>query len=399
MFSLSLVLGLLSRGQLELDVHNTSYEIKVNGEQWLKSAPIRIHIGGQWYSSGDGSLKLTKTTHSQGTDAIGAFKMTNLEWDAPVASFMTSFKAYSDAIVFEQSFPVALNDTSINSTKAEHMVLSAFPSFDLSSDDSRGFLAFGGGQLEDCFAGPMAQATSIPSGTGGGGPIALFDAKGQTTVISAASSFMSSNIEIANAGNSTTMSLGLMGSVTALPAEFSYSSILTLDQGVTRAMKRWGDLLRGIHGKGSAAHADVTLQYLGTSTDNGAFYYGISEPGKTMEQTMVDVQQYAKDEGIPYKYALLDSWWYTQGKGGGVKNWTAKAKVFPDGISGLRDKTGWEFQLHNRYWASDNVYAKQNNGSYDFMMDPKGSLALPTEQLFWDELMHNASEVRDVVAT
>jgi hypothetical protein len=111
-----------------------------------------------------------------------------------------------------------------------------------------------------------------------------------------------------------------------------------------------------------------------------------------MEQTMVDVHQYATDQGIPYKYALLDSWWYTEGKGGGVKNWTAKAKVFPDGISGLRDKTGWEFQLHNRYWASDNVYAKQNNGSYDFIMDPKGSLALPTSQIFWDDLLQNASE-------
>jgi hypothetical protein len=230
-------------------------------------------VGGKWFSSADGSLELISTTSTHGSDTIGAFNTTTLNWAADGQhSFATSFKAYpsQNAVIFEQSFPLLLKNTSINSSNAEHMVLSAFPSFNLSNSDSRGFLAFGGGQLEDCFAAPISSAKSIPSGTGGGGPVALFDANGRTTVISAASSFMSSNLEIASAGNSTSMSLGLIGSVKEVPASYSHTSILVFGQGVTRAMKHWGDLLRGIHGKGSAARdADPTLQYLGFSTDNG----------------------------------------------------------------------------------------------------------------------------------
>ena len=29
------------------------------------------------------------------------------------------------------------------------------------------------------------------------------------------------------------------------------------------------------------------------------------------------------------------------------------------------EKTGWKFQMHNRRWSEDNVYAKQNGGNYE----------------------------------
>ena len=89
------------------------------------------------------------------------------------------------------------------------------------------------------------------------------------------------------------------------------------------------------------------------------------------------------------RYALLDSWWYLQGRGGGVKNWTAQPRVFPDGMKFLAERTGWAFQLHNRYWAADNVYATQNGGSYEFIVE--GSYAIPTEQRLWDDLLANGT--------
>ena len=46
----------------------------------------------------------------------------------------------------------------------------------------------------------------------------------------------------------------------------------------------------------------------------------------------------------------IDSWWYYKGQSNGVKNWTAMAGVFPDGISGLSQRTGWPIVAHNRYW-------------------------------------------------
>ena len=47
---------------------------------------------------------------------------------------------------------------------------------------------------------------------------------------------------------------------------------------------------------------------------------------------MIDFQSYSEHAKLPIGYALLDSWWYEKGKGGGVKNWTAQPSIFPDGM-------------------------------------------------------------------
>ncbi len=46
----------------------------------------------------------------------------------------------------------------------------------------------------------------------------------------------------------------------------------------------------------------------------------------------MDVHDVAAQQGIPFKYILLDSWWYFKGVGGGVKNWTATPDTFPHGL-------------------------------------------------------------------
>ena len=57
---------------------------------------------------------------------------------------------------------------------------------------------------------------------------------------------------------------------------------------------------------------------------------------------------YSKAEAIPYKHILLDSWWYTKGDAGGLKEWDATTDTFPDGLKAFADKTQWKFQMHNR---------------------------------------------------
>ena len=44
---------------------------------------------------------------------------------------------------------------------------------------------------------------------------------------------------------------------------------------------------------------------------------------------------------------------------------------------------------HNRFWASDTTYAKQNGGEWDFFIDSKGNgnMAVPLEQAFWEWLL------------
>ena len=101
---------------------------------------------------------------------------------------------------------------------------------------------------------------------------------------------------------------------------------------------------------------------------------------------MLDIASYAKAEGIPYKYWLADSWWYYKGEGGGVKTWAPRPDIFPSGLAAFVRTTGWRTQLHNRYWANDTTYARQNGGAYDFHVETENKLALPASQRFWDEL-------------
>ena len=54
---------------------------------------------------------------------------------------------------------------------------------------------------------------------------------------------------------------------------------------------------------------------------------------------------------------------YTKGTNGGLKEWDATNSTFPDGLVTFAEKTGWTFQMHNRMWANDNIYAKQNGGN------------------------------------
>ena len=63
---------------------------------------------------------------------------------------------------------------------------------------------------------------------------------------------------------------------------------------------------------------------------------------------MIDVQKYHASVGLPTKWVLLDSWWYYKGVNGGVKNWTARPDIFPDGTQYVYEQTGWKIQAHNR---------------------------------------------------
>ena len=47
---------------------------------------------------------------------------------------------------------------------------------------------------------------------------------------------------------------------------------------------------------------------------------------------------------------------------------------------------------HNRYWAVDTDYARQNGGDYDFILEPLNDKAIPVQQEFWDFLMKSSKE-------
>ena len=49
------------------------------------------------------------------------------------------------------------------------------------------------------------------------------------------------------------------------------------------------------------------------NSDHGSYYYYNPSIGGNFNATLVAVYESAKAQGIPYKYILLDSWWYFKG--------------------------------------------------------------------------------------
>ena len=90
------------------------------------------------------------------------------------------------------------------------------------------------------------------------------------------------------------------------------------------------------------------------------------------DETMTFASNTFKDRNIPIRWMQYDSWFYQKGQGAGVKYWYPRdgKDYFPDGPHAAFKNHGHILQTHNRWWAPDNVYAKQNGGDYDFIIEP-----------------------------
>lgn len=153
--------------------------------------------------------------------------------------------------------------------------------------------------------------------------------------------------------------------------------------GVNAAMYMFGERMLAGSGKTRVSRweIDYALRYLGYSTDAGAYYYyytGTNDTSffpnnqsryATYEDVALLLHGHTTKQGIPVKYVLLDSYWYFRStNGGGTKNWSPTPQTFPQGLAWLHRRTGFRWQLHNRYWSSDCDYATQNNGSFNFFI-------------------------------
>ncbi|KAH8061053.1 hypothetical protein JL722_4347 [Aureococcus anophagefferens] len=370
-----------------------AFELRFGGSAWFRGGDVKVRSDGAVYSLAEKTLKHVHTTRTTGADGFGAYEATAVSWDAGGSPFVTEVRAYASAVIFAQRFPAGLNGTGLEDADD---VVSGWPSLRVRGD--RGFVHWRGDMLGSRAAvGNTSNLTDLAGGLEDTGPVCFFD-DGASAVVSAASSFMSANHVLDDDG---ALTYGLMGRVKAVPAGHVVETIVHFSKdGVNGAMDAWGAALLGRYGKDRAvAEADFTVNYLGYSTDNGAFYYYGSEKNKTMEDTILDVHAYAEAAGIPYRYVLLDSWWYYQATDtGGVTNWTARPDIFPSGMRHVRDATGWPIVAHNRYWSGETVYAKQNGGDFDFIIEDVrggkhgGSWAFPDDPAFWDHLIGTAAD-------
>ena len=111
--------------------------------------------------------------------------------------------------------------------------------------------------------GLWTNGSYLPGGIDGTGPIVLFNNDASLAlVISAFNNFMAHN-QFFDASSST-LSYGLVGSITSVPVGYTLETIVYADAGINTAMLSWGDALLGHYGKERNAYKrDYTLRYLG----------------------------------------------------------------------------------------------------------------------------------------
>ena len=432
----------VARSTLSLGAHG---EIEVNGKAWFHAGNVSVTVGGTTYSTSDASLTpVGAPTESSGHDGFGAFTSKAQRWTAGTTPYTTSTRIYADRFaIFEQSWPNGASGTNITQLEGSSIVSSCYPSIDPRpvGDATLGYVSWEGRAFLEGSKGGTWDGSGGPPGPGmgdGGGPFLVFDEMmSDSLVFAPASNFMTvsagmskapgaSSIVDANAQGANVVAhdetrrfahpgagmlseatpapasdgsfcFGLDAPVESVPAGYSLETIVHLGTGVNAAMKEWGTTMLDKYK--TVRPADFASEWLGFSTDNGAYYYYGWHPTATTpdysnyEDALTGVHGYAAKEDIPYKHVLLDSWWYTKGEAGGVKEWDATGSTFPHGLRAFATTTGWRFMMHNRHWSDDNVYGSKNGGKYAFVYTPNGSqMAMPTEQALWDDLMANKTQ-------
>lgn len=410
----------------------------VNGSLKLISAKEITTPNGA--SNSVGNSDTTSVGHSVGKsyDKLGNYVEYQLTYENENKEQMVNkLKLYDNFVIFNQFFPQELVGTSIGHADG---LCTTFPSFVIDDSDggdgyahwvswfygrdvnahsygnddensygnrhsgrssSRRLLVAPGFQTP--IFGEWNSRTMVSGGIGGTGVTAIYSNKDInsnnnseqediTVILSPMDNPMASSSLSPMPG---LMNFGLMGNITKIPKDYETSFVMFVSSdGVHGGMDQWGELMRKYYNKHNSTvsrEKDITLQYLGYTTDNGAYYYYNTEPNKNYEDTLIDLKAYADNNEIPYKYILLDSWWYYKSENLGVTDWSAMPDIFPNGLEYFYNKTNWLVQAHNRYWSNENIYSTTNDGDYYFINDREKGGAAPVEKQFWDYLLAEPS--------
>lgn len=385
---------------VSVDTNDGSYKILMSGTVWFNSGPVMLRNAGKRYTSEDGTLLFRSYAQSTGEDVWGTFNATSLVWKTSDGlNFVTHINSYQNApiLTFVQEFTDGVTGASNNNLTNE--TISSFPTLLIEELDlSRGSLTYNSAFAQYVAVEEWSPSVPLAGGIDGGTPLVIFDSAMQNTVvISPANTFMTASQSTwqPKTSSSPAVGFGIISSVDTVPPHYYFSTVLVGGQNVTGTMDTWGQLLRTLYKKDDTTRRnDFSNNYLGYWTDNGACYYYNTGTYSNYEDVLEAVKTAADQQGIPYRYLQIDSWWYYKGLANGVKNWTAMPSIFPNGIDSVVQKTGWPVVAHNRYWSADTDYAKQNGGQYNFIIE--GDYALPNDSSFWQFLLSSAQREWDL---
>ena len=246
----------------------------------------------------------------------------------------------------------------------------------------------------------------------------LQDATGATMVVSPMSEFMST---VMNTQPGVSLAVGLGGAVTVGEDGHSIRAVLALGQGIRDTYEGWGDALLQYHQKDrTRADHDVFVSHLGYSTTVYYFYNqcdcgyhwprrcDATDPAntppaklagcRTYEDTLIDVHESHKRDGLPISYMLIDSFWYGERQHGGVWMWEDTPELVSDTFPGNASHPGMKrlsaavgglpFKAHAGQWSLGKNGDKPNpyfsNPAFKFVTD--GRTGLPQGPALWDHV-------------
>jgi len=367
--NITLIENSVDKLRLEIDKTTGMYRISRNGKRFIGDGLVAIRVNDKMLinamidGSSSGDMKLNRTEVTEGTDKTGLYKSAILKWEAGGLRFNTEFRLYEQksAVKFLQSFPdgfksaktTSFGDTSLN-----------FPVFapDESGSDMNVF-AYNYQIWPQAIFGKNIKRTFDDWNDGFiATPLFVFNKSGWTGVLAPFSDFLIRFvrvIDLSARGFGHAVAVGIDGELQKLePGRVTESILVFSDKGVVDTMNSLGATLLSESGKKPIdKYETYFLKYLGYWTDNGAFYYYRTEPGKNYATTLLELGVYMKRESIPVRHLQLDSWWYYKSKiDNGVYRWEPIKEMFPDGLEDFQNKLGMPLTFHNRYFAIDTSY-------------------------------------------
>ena len=411
MFLPVLLLGLpLVHAKLSLDVRGDgSYSVSNGGSISLFSAldAYAIRYSGAPHTTSDGSLKMDSAPQPiSGSDSMGSYTGYMVAFNSNI--FTASFKLYDalDAILFTQTFPQGLTQMAASGHRApENDLSTGFPAFGSPQSKLNTSLAFL--TWPECMStGHVGRFTAGGVGAAGlndnsGTPLALYAEDGSAVIMSPISGMMTAQVVFAGLVG-TSLGAGHNGMLEEVPPGHALETLLVAGSSVNATVMAWGDLLLARSGKHrTLPDADLIVSTLGLWTDNGAYYYYNSVPGKDMQDTILDNLAYWDSLKLPYQHIMYDSWWYWKECAGGngnntwllckgaVELWEPRDDVFHDKFDFKAPKP---LALHNRWFSGNNNTYMKELGFADSFIVESNDFALPIRSDVFKYLMGKAKD-------
>jgi hypothetical protein len=333
----------------------------------------------KWSVGGTTGKPWSDIKNDQGDDKIGHYSATHFQWnDGGKRTGTIRLYAKQNLVLFQERF-----EDAVTGSPSAFPVLSKLPA---------NLMAFRYGESDHLR--PETFHLKDKADEQYGGPVALFDERANTMIVSPASSFM---IAMISGDLQTGIASGLNRTLTGVPAGYEHQTLLAIGKGINKTWTIWGNGLTALYAKQCPANdADTGLKYLGFWTDNGSHYYYNFDLDKGYAGTLFAVRDYFQQHQIPVHYMQLDSWWYPKtfdsvqkkeankarakdprlpagswNRYGGLLEFSGAKELFPDGLGAFQKQLAMPLVLHNRWIDPTSEYHNSYKISGIAAVDPK----------------------------